>query len=159
MAVRVGVVAKEKENNMSFTFSAVAGLVKGIFKPACDLIDNLHVSDEERLEAQAKLDKIQLDATDKFIGFFTKVLEAQSAIIQTEMKGNWLQKSWRPLLMLIIITIIFNNYLFMPYITAFTGWELVLELPNQMWNLLTAGVSGYVVGRSAEKVATTWKQK
>ncbi len=144
---------------MSFTFSAVAGLVKGIFKPACDLIDNLHVSDEERLEAQAKLATIQNEATDKFIGFFTKVLDAQKEIITTEMKGNWLQRSWRPILMMIIITIVFNNYLFAPYLGALTGWELQLELPSQMWNLLTAGVGGYVVGRSGEKIAHVLKKE
>jgi hypothetical protein len=144
---------------MSFTFSAVAGLVKGIFKPACDLIDELHVSDEERGKINIRLGELQNEASIKLYEFIIDAMKIQKEVIVTEMQGNWLQRSWRPILMLMIMAIIFNNYLFMPYVTALTGWNLMLELPYQMWNLLTAGVGGYVVGRSGEKIAKALKAK
>jgi hypothetical protein len=144
---------------MSISFSAITGFVSGIFKPAADLIDNLHVSDEERMQAQAQLNEIKMKANDSMLAFVTKVLEAQTAIITTEMKGNWLQRSWRPILMLVIIMIVANNYLLMPFITAATGWGIVLELPAQLWNVLTVGVGGYVAGRSGEKIVSILNKK
>jgi hypothetical protein len=35
----------------------------------------------------------------------------------------------------------------------------MLELPDKLWNLLTIGVGGYVVGRSAEKIAESYAKK
>ncbi len=40
---------------MSITFGVIAEFVSGIFKPAADLIDNLHTSEEEKLKAKAGL--------------------------------------------------------------------------------------------------------
>ncbi len=80
------------------------------------------------------------------------LITAQSQVIIAEAKGGWLQRSWRPLLMLTAIIIIFNNYVILPYARAF-GLDLpLLELPAGLWALLTTGVGGYVVGRSAEKM-------
>ena len=33
-----------------------------------------------------------------------------------------------------------------------------LELPEQLWSLLTLGVGGYIVGRSCEKTIDKWKE-
>ncbi len=80
------------------------------------------------------------------------LIAAQSNVIIAEAKGGWLQRNWRPLLMLTAIIIIFNNYVIIPYARAF-GLDLpLLELPAGLWALLTTGVGGYVVGRSAEKM-------
>ena len=60
--------------------------------------------------------------------------------------------------MLIVIAIIAVNYLVFPII-AIAYPEImnnVLELPDQLWNLLTLGVGGYVVGRSGEKMVDKW---
>jgi hypothetical protein len=111
------------------------------------------------MQAQAQLNEIKMKANDSMLAFVTKVLEAQTAIITTEMKGNWLQRSWRPILMLVIIMIVANNYLLMPFITAATGWGIVLELPAQLWNVLTVGVGGYVAGRSGEKIVSILNKK
>lgn len=80
-------------------------------------------------------------------------LQSQTQIILAEAKGGWLQRNWRPLLMLVIILIIFNNYVAAPYIGLFLpNKELILELPGGLWALLNVGVGGYVGGRSAEKI-------
>jgi len=90
----------------------------------------------------------------------TKLIEARSAIIQAEATGeSWLQRNWRPILMLIIIIIIANNYIIFPYLSLFTTKVVVLELPDKMWALLTVGVGGYVVGRTSEKMMTKFKEK
>jgi len=71
----------------------------------------------------------------------------------TELKGNWLQRNWRPILMVIIMLILLNNYIIAPYVMLFFPKSaLVLELPPALFTLLTIGVGGYVIGRSAEKI-------
>ena len=41
----------------------------------------------------------------------------------------------------------------------FFNWGILLELPDALWTLLTIGVGGYTVGRSAEKVAGKLKKE
>lgn len=86
-------------------------------------------------------------------------LEGGLKIMLAEMNGNWLQRSWRPILMLTIIAIVANNYLLYPYLALFWDEAPRLELPTQLWSLMELGLGGYVVGRSAEKVAKTWRNK
>jgi hypothetical protein len=90
------------------------------------------------------------------IDTYVKIAEIQSKNLQTEMQGNWLQRSWRPILMLLIIIIIANNYILFPY---FPNTLEVLELPDNLWTLLELGVGGYVVGRSVEKAVKVYKDK
>jgi len=87
-------------------------------------------------------------------------LEAQAKLILAEAQGaSWLQRNWRPVLMLVVVAIIANNYLVAPYINALfgAGSVPVLDLPERLWDLMTLGVGGYVAGRSAEKIVATWK--
>lgn len=93
---------------------------------------------------------------DKLIGFYLEVAKLQSSIINTEMQGNWLQRSWRPLLMLMIILIIMNNYILYPY---FPGTVERLDLDDNLWDILKLGLGGYVVGRSVEKTVKIYKDK
>lgn len=89
------------------------------------------------------------------------VEKAAADIILAEAKSDsWLASSWRPILMLVITAIVGWNFLLAPLIelgvTLFTGNQIPLQidLPGELWTLLTVGVGGYTVGRSAEKVAT-----
>jgi hypothetical protein len=89
------------------------------------------------------------------------VEKAAADIILAEAKSDsWLASSWRPLLMMVITSIVAWNFLLAPLIelmvTLATGNQIPLsiDLPGELWTLLTVGVGGYTVGRSAEKVAT-----
>ena len=137
--------------------ATISALIGGIFKPACELVDDIVTSDEERLQLKAKLLSLENEVVLKAMDVVTKLIDAQKEIILAEAKGSWMQRNWRPLLMLGLVAIIFNNYIIMPYAQAMFDWSVVLELPDKLWNLLTVGVGGYVVGRSAEKVSEKWK--
>ncbi len=82
--------------------------------------------------------------------------EIRASIVRLEAQGSWLQRNWRPMLMVSIMAIVVNNYIFFPYLSAFTDKVKMLELPDGLWALLNVGVGGYVVGRSAEKI---WGKK
>ena len=79
---------------------------------------------------------------------------AGTSIVKAEAAGeSWLQRNWRPILMLTIVSIIFNNYVLAPYLSLFTDKVAILDLPGGLWALLNVGVGGYVAGRSGEKIA------
>jgi len=89
---------------------------------------------------------------------FTALVEGRTKVLTAEIEGHsWLQRNWRPILMLVVVGIIANNYIFFPYLSLFTDKAVVLELPEKLYNLMTVGVGGYIVGRSAEKGLKIWK--
>ena len=139
-------------------FSVIADFVSGIFKPAVDLIDELHVSDEERLEAKSKLLSIEKDTINKAMELEGKVIDAGKEVILAEANGKWWQSAWRPALMWACIIIVINNYIFAPYLLAIFDWAVVLGIPEQLWTLLTIGIGGYIAGRSGEKIVNKWKK-
>jgi hypothetical protein len=96
----------------------------------------------------AIVDQVNRQGHEKVI----EEIKASAGIITTEAKGSWLQRNWRPMLMLTVIFIIFNNYVLFPYLSMFTDKAVILELPGGLWALLNVGVGGYVGGRSVEKI-------
>jgi hypothetical protein len=134
-------------------WKAAMDFVSGIFKPAADLIDNVHTSEEEKLELKNVLVKLQNEVTTKQIDLLSKqmdlekqLLESQASIINTEAKSeSWLARSWRPITMLTFVVIIVLHSLGVIKL----GDEFALEFMA----LVKIGLGGYVVGRSAEKIA------
>lgn len=125
-------------------------LITAIFPALAKVIDKAvpDKSEAARLKAEVQLQLLQVSNEETKLA--TQVLLA-------EVGGeSWLQRNWRPILMLSIVAIVVNNYLLYPYLALFGVPALVLELPNELFNLMTVGVGGYVVGRSAEKVATAY---
>jgi hypothetical protein len=89
----------------------------------------------------------------------SKIVQSKADVLKAEIQGqSWLQRNWRPLLMTIIIVIIANNYIIVPYLSAITDKVHVLDLPEKLWSLMTLGVGGYIAGRSGEKIISTWKE-
>jgi hypothetical protein len=107
---------------------------------------------QEKLKAEMQNNLLQLD----YKAFETEI-DARARIIATETQGqSSLQRNWRPILMLVIVAIVANNYLIGPYLRAFGIDAPNLDLPTQLWDLMSLGVGGYVLGRTGEKVATAY---
>lgn len=114
------------------------------------IVDKL-VLDKDKAEELKSAIKQQILVNDH--DTLVKEIDAQMQIILAEAKGGWLQRNWRPILMLVIVSIIANNYVIAPYIGLFfPDKSLILELPGGLWALLNVGVGGYVAGRTVEKV-------
>lgn len=112
-----------------------------------DAIDKIDKSDE-KLEMQLKYKQLLMEIEGSMINYENKLLESQSQIVQSESKGeSWLQRNWRPILMLICMAIVFNNYMLVPYFNI-----PMATLDDHIWNLIQMGVGGYVAGRSLEKI-------
>jgi len=132
-------------------WSLLAGPVVSLVSDVLKRILPERMSEQERAQIQARL-------TSELMQADWKALEKQAEIIITEAKGGWLQRNWRPILMLTIVAIVANNYIIYPYLSLLGIPATPLELPDKLWSLMTLGVSGYIVGRSAEKVVERWKR-
>lgn len=137
-------------------FSSIP-IVGNIITGVIDLISETVEDKDEANMLKAKMIAVfqQADLTK-----FTSLIKAQAGIIMAEANGHsWLQRNWRPLLMLIFMIIIANNYIIHPYLAMFTDKSIQLDVPENLWALLKIGVGGYVVGRSGETITKLWKAK
>lgn len=94
-----------------------------------------------------------------------QIEQAAASVILAEAKSeHFITATWRPILMLTITAIVAWNFLLGALVELAvkiaTGDQmpLTIPLPDELWNLLMIGVGGYVVGRSAEKVADKVKK-
>ena len=128
--------------------------VADMFTKGLDVVDNI-VEDKDlanKLKTELRSKVLDIASNE-----FTTLLQSQSNIIMSEAKGDgWLQRNWRPFTMATFVTIIANNYIVAPYLGLIFGadYAIMLEIPPDMWGLLKMGLSGYVVGRSMEKIAS-----
>jgi hypothetical protein len=130
-------------------------IVGKIIDGVITLIDKVVPDRDEANRIKAEITKLAYSQEhEKFV----KLVEEQSKIIIAEATGGWLQRNWRPILMLVIIIIIANNYIFFPYAHMFWPEKVtMLDLPAELWSLMQIGIGGYIVGRTAEKGIETWK--
>jgi len=124
--------------------NAIGEGVKGLF----NLIDEMHTSEEEKLNAKTIVLQTQSTTLFKALEYERGIFEAQVSIIQAEAKSeHWLTANWRPLIMMWCAAMI-TLYWF-----DLTPPKITEEIAMQFMELVKWGLGGYVVGRSAEKVA------
>lgn len=105
------------------------------------VVSTLSVSSKEKKQIEADL--LAAVARQE-----EELRRSQASIIRAEAQGNWLQRSWRPLIMLVFAAIVLVGTFFnLP----------ILDDTSRFWDLLEIGIGGYVIGRSAEKVADRLK--
>lgn len=123
-------------------------IVKNAIKPITGLIDDLHTSEEEKLTAKTALLQVEQQLAAAVLGYEAKLAEERGAIIRAEAAGHsFLQRNWRPIIMLLFGYIIAHNWVIAPIFgVPYT------PVPGDLWDLLKIGLGGYVIGRSAEKI-------
>jgi hypothetical protein len=129
--------------------SSVLTLISSLFEPAVKLIDEMHTSDEERIDAKTKMQVAFNDLSMAVVDYEGRLVEARGGIIKAEAESkHWLTANWRPITML--------TFLFLVVMDAFK--LLPNPLASEAWTLLQIGLGGYVVGRSGEKIIKSVKQ-
>lgn len=102
------------------------------------VINKLVCSNQEK-------EKLKTELTSVILGHYDQIAGLQKDIIISETRGNWLQRSWRPLVMLAFaLVVILGVFINIP----------LLNNNSPFWSLLELGMGGYVIGRSAEKIST-----
>jgi len=113
---------------------AIAGIIGKVVDKA--------IPDKDQAE------RVKADLTAQLMQMRHDEFQAAARIVLAEAQGkSWLQRSWRPILMLTFGALIVARWL---------GWVA----PNlseaeylALWDIIKIGLGGYVVGRSVEKVA------
>lgn len=123
----------------------LADLVKAVG----GIIDNLNTSGEEKLTAQRQLVELERNFQLEMAKLDGEWAKTQAEVITSESKSeSWLARNWRPILMLVFTYIIAHNYVIAPLFHVQS-----VPIPPDMWELIRIGMGGYIVGRTAEKIA------
>lgn len=121
-------------------------LAGGILESVGKVADGLFTSDKERLDAENELQRIGLGYAA--IEADTKKVAAE--VIKTEAASdNWLAANWRPIVMLTFAALIVARWF------GFAAPNLTEAEYLKLWSIVEFGLGGYVVGRSAEKIASS----
>ena len=116
-------------------------LLLPLIEGAKTIIGNLVGGKLKKEEAEAEL-AVLVATTD------LELKKVQADVIKAEAQGaSWLQRNWRPLLMLDFAGLITARWL------GYTAPNLTPDLELQLLEIVKIGVGGYVIGRSAEKIA------
>lgn len=120
---------------------ALAPMIKTLFSTIDKTIDN-----------KAEAEKLKQSIQQQLLSGQLKELEAQAKIITAEAQGGWLQRNWRPILMLVFAGLVVAHWF------GLTAPNIPESVQNSLLNIVLVGISGYVVGRSAEKVMDKYKK-
>lgn len=118
-------------------------LISEIINSIAGVVNTFALSSTEK-------EKLKKEINSTLIYHYDKIAEAQREIISTEAKGNFIQRSWRPIVMLSFSAIV--------VLGAFIDIPLLKD-NSPFWDILQLGLGGYVIGRSAEKITTTIGKK
>ena len=125
----------------------LSAVLPSIFEVVDKAIPNKDKAADIKLQIQSQL--LQNQAAE---------LKAAAKVIVAEAGGHsWLQRNWRPMIMCMFGLIIANNFIIYPYASLFTDKAVMLDTPQDLWDLIKIGLGGYIVGRSGEKIAKEFK--
>lgn len=110
--------------------------ISKIFEPAAKLVDELHVSDEERAKLKNEFAKIQSEMHSKSVD----LMKAEAS------SDHWIVAAWRPLCAIFLFaTIVLDSY----------G---IGNAPQPIYSLAEIFLTTYAGGRSLEKVTKVFKK-
>ncbi len=140
---------------MVFPVAVAAQLAMGLVQGPLMKALEAYVSD---LELRRKL---AAELEQQTLTYFTKTAELGAGVVMAEVQSeHWLTRSWRPVLMMVLIGFLLLVGLILPLADLIIGHPLAFEprwqlLPGGFWDFLAIGMGGYIGGRSLEKVAGT----
>ena len=119
---------------------AIVGIVGKIAGSVADRIFPDPEHELKRVELQQALQSAVLERT-------SEIEKAAAEVVKAEAQGqNWLQRTWRPITMLVFVALIVARWL---------GWSapnLTEAEALKLWDIVEIGLGGYVIGRTAEKI-------
>ncbi len=122
-------------------FAALLGVLAPILG---DVVKSAFPNPEDELKRLALQQQLQA----QLLANAAAIEQAAAANVQAEIRGeSWLQRNWRPILMLVFGGLIVARWL---------GWaapNLTESEYLKLWDIVQLGLGGYVIGRSVEKIA------
>jgi holin (3TMs family) len=132
--------------------SFLTGPLKNLFDGAVSIINSIKGgSSEERNAATLALAQLQVSFQEKLVEADEHFAAMQRDVIVAEAQGaSWLQRNWRPMMMLFFAVLIGTVTWTGGYIN---GHALDHDFVMEILSIIKIGLGGYVVGRTVEKVA------
>lgn len=104
-----------------------------------DIVNRLTLPGREKKQ-------LETDILRLLIAVEEKTISEQAAAIREEARGNWLQRSWRPIVMLVFTVIVLaGTFLNLP----------ILSDTSRFWDLLEIGLGEYIIGRGGEQLVSS----
>jgi hypothetical protein len=139
---------------MAVPLTLVSQLVSGLMAgPVGKIIDGYVADVELRRKLKAELE-------GNLLSHLGQSLALQQAVVLAEINSeHWLTRSWRPLLMLLLMGFLVLVGLGLPLADVMLGHAVPFNprwqsLPEGFWDFLNIGMGGYVGGRTLEKIFT-----
>ncbi|MAV64739.1 MAG: hypothetical protein CMG00_06065 [Candidatus Marinimicrobia bacterium] len=125
---------------------SIFSFISNLFKPAADLVDELHVSDEEKGKLRNQLAEIQAKAQKQMLDYEAKVVEARSKLMVAEAQSPHLITAiWRPVACLSLIALV--------VLSAYG----IGNPDKEVYELTKILLGAYASGRTIEKVVKVSK--
>ena len=122
----------------------IQNLIGSIGGKVLDIVDGV-------VEDNDEANRVKLEIQRQLIENKSSELGASAKIVLAEAQGSWLQRNWRPLLMVTFTGLIVAHWF------GLTAPNIPESVQNSLLNIVMVGVGGYVVGRSVEKIADKFK--
>ena len=119
-------------------------LIGSIGGKVLDIVDDV-------VEDKDEANRLKFEIQRQLIENKSSELEASAKIVLAEAQGSWLQRNWRPLLMVTFAALVVAHWF------GLTAPNIPENVQNSLLNIVMVGVGGYVVGRSGEKIADKFK--
>ena len=119
-------------------------LIGSIGGKVLDIVDDV-------VEDKDGANRLKFEIQRQLIENKSNELESAAKIVLAEAQGSWLQRNWRPLLMVTFAGLVVAHWF------GFTAPDIPETVQNSLLNIVMVGVGGYVVGRSGEKIADKFK--
>ncbi|MCL6270270.1 holin family protein [Sansalvadorimonas sp. 2012CJ34-2] len=108
------------------------------------VIDKIFPDKNKSIEAKAAL-------TEMIVNGELDELAEQAGVIKAEAQGeSWLQRNWRPLVMVTFTALIVCRWM---------GWaspDLSEALEMKLLGIVQLGIGGYIASRGVEKAVRSW---
>lgn len=115
-------------------------------------LDSLFGVIDKAVEDKDKAAEIKLALQVKVLDIFqTELATARDIIVAEAQGGSWLQRSWRPITMLIFVGLVVAKWL------GYTADGVSEAIELELLSIIKVGLGGYVIGRSTEKAIEKWK--
>ena len=115
-------------------------ILAALMGPLSALIGRLIPDPQAQADAQLKL--AQMAQTGDLAE-----LNAAVSVIVAEASGNWLQRSWRPMLMMFFAGLVGARWF------GYSAPNMTEAEVMKLWDIVQLGIGGYTIGRTVEKVA------
>lgn len=123
------------------------GIISTILGTIGEVLKGKLKNEQERLEIMGQIETQLIDLKSQLVE------SARDVIVAETQSDSKLARSWRPLLMYVLMGLLVWIGVVAPLFDLQEEAINALErVPSGLWTLLTVGMGGYIGGRSLEKI-------